>query len=101
MLEFDYAPGGDLPDIPVIFIALSFDAGKAGGPAILDTGFDGGIYPNGFLYALIKDLEPVDEEVLKDVTGTIKCSILELNAEIFHPESALGKDLEKVRVYLK
>ncbi len=100
MIEFEYAPGRELLDVPLIFIALSHDAGKAGGPAILDTGFDGGVYPNSFLYDLLKDLESIDEEVLKDVTGTIRCSILELKAEIFHPETDLTKVLGNVRVYL-
>ncbi len=100
MIEFDYAPGDGLPAIPVIYIALSYGAERVGGPAILDTGFDGGIYPNGFLYESLKDLEFRGKEILKDVTGTIICNTLEVEAEIFHRETGLTKALGDVVVYL-
>lgn len=42
-----YTTGGEkIPDIPVVYLVVKFGKFRAHGPAIVDTGFDGGIYPN-------------------------------------------------------
>ena len=100
--EFEYVRGNGIPDIPVIYIALHIENRRVGGPALVDTGFDGGIYPNEYLYDYLSkfELKSDKEETLIDVTGKINCKILYVTAEIFDPDSDLRYNLGKVKVYL-
>ena len=69
---------------------------------MVDTGFDGGIYPNEYLYDYLSKLELKSdkEEKLMDVTGEINCKILYVRAEIFDPNSDLRYNLGRVKIYL-
>lgn len=59
-VEGGYTTHGDrIPDVPVINLALKVDKHRARGPAIVDTGFDGGVYPNIEVIKLFGDKEPL------------------------------------------
>ena len=47
-----------IPDIPVIYLAIRVGRFIARGPAIVDTGFDGGIYANMDIIRVLKGLKP-------------------------------------------
>ncbi len=38
--------GEKIPDIPIVYLRLKVGRFRASGPAIVDMGFDGGVYPN-------------------------------------------------------
>jgi hypothetical protein len=58
--EGGYTTQGDrIPDLPTVNLALKVHRHRARGPAILDTGFDGGVYPNIEITKLFKDTEPL------------------------------------------
>ncbi len=101
MIEFKYAKGNGIPDIPIIYIALYVKNRRIGGPALVDTGFDGGIYPNRYLYDYLSKfkLKSDKEEMLADVTGMIKCKMLDIRAEIFDPNSDIRYSLGTVNIY--
>jgi len=100
LIEFDYVSGGGLPDIPVLYLAVKVGEERIGGPALIDTGFDGGLYPNEVLYDFLSGLETAGEEVLLDISGSIPCRGVEVEAEVFHPELDVREPLGKVRAYL-
>jgi len=52
------AHGEKIPDIPVAYLLVKAGKFKARGPAIIDTGFDGGIYPNMEIIKMFEGVEP-------------------------------------------
>ncbi len=58
--EGGYTAHGDMiPDVPIVNLALKVGRRRARGPAIVDTGFDGGVYPNIEVTRLFKDTQPL------------------------------------------
>jgi len=63
-LKFQYVDDGytvhgeKIPDMPVAYLILKAGGYRARGPAIIDTGFDGGVYPNMEIIKMFKDVEP-------------------------------------------
>lgn len=58
--EAGYTTHGDrIPDVPIVNLALRVDKYRARGPAVVDTGFDGGVYPNIEIIKLFGDKEPL------------------------------------------
>ena len=51
--------GDKIPNIPVIHLALRIGKYIARGLAIIDTGFDGGIYPNIDIIKLFRGIKPL------------------------------------------
>jgi len=51
--------GTKIPDIPVVYLVLEVGEFRARGPAILDTGFDGGVYPNIDIVKLFEGTKPI------------------------------------------
>jgi hypothetical protein len=100
LIEFEYLEGEGVPDIPIIYVVLEIGNKRVGGPAILDTGFDGGVYPNQILSRFLASTTPKKKEILEDTSGEIECNIIELGAEIFHPESDFRKGIGRVKIYL-
>ena len=99
MIEFDYIKGDETPDIPIVYIALMVSGKRIGGQAILDTGFDGGIYPNRALAKYLPKSSSTGRETLEGVTGDIECDVFKLYAELFHPNKDTKKKLGTVRIY--
>lgn len=52
------AHGEKIPDIPVAYLLVKAGKFRARGPAVIDTGFDGGIYPNMEIIRMFEDIEP-------------------------------------------
>jgi|YelNatPaOPRAMG01_1025707.scaffolds.fasta_scaffold16820_3 hypothetical protein len=50
--------GEKIPDIPIIYLILRVGRFRASGPAIIDTGFDGGVYPNMEIIKMFEGLKP-------------------------------------------
>ncbi len=100
MIEFDYVKGDGTPDIPVICISLRIGTKKIGGQAIVDTGFDGGIYPNSILAGFLLGLRPVGREFLEGVSGEVECDVFELDAELFYSSEGAKKSIGTAKIYL-
>jgi len=59
-MEDGFLPDGTkIPDIPVVYLVLEVGEFRARGPAILDTGFDGGVYPNIDIVKLFEGTKPI------------------------------------------
>ena len=66
-VENGYTAHGDkIPDIPIIHLAVEAGRRRARGPAVVDTGFDGGVYPNIEVVELFRGIEPDREVVLEN-----------------------------------
>jgi hypothetical protein len=50
--------GERIPDIPIVNLAIRIEKCRARGPAIVDTGFDGGLYPNMEITKMFKGKRP-------------------------------------------
>jgi hypothetical protein len=51
--------GTKIPDIPIVNLAIRTGKYRARGPAIVDTGFDGGVYPNMEIIRMFRGSKPV------------------------------------------
>lgn len=92
--------GERIPDIPVIYIALETVKGRAKGPAIVDTGFDGGVYPNTEILRILRDIPPLKvKRVEHHLYGYIKCEIYRVKAYIGDPVFRNMAELGFVNVY--
>ena len=78
------------------------DAGKrATGTAIVDTGFDGGIYPNLMLLTFFEGLKPVRVEKLSSAFNeAIECEVYNVEASIISEDKNLEIDIGEVNVYI-
>ncbi len=71
----------------------------ARGPAIIDTGFDGGIYPNLKLIKLLEGMKPIDViEFESPLYGTSEFEVYEVKAYLYYKFNYI--DLGKVKVYV-
>lgn len=52
------AHGERIPDIPIAYLMIKAGRFRAHGPAVIDTGFDGGVYPNIEIIRIFEGLEP-------------------------------------------
>jgi len=75
--------GEKIPDIPVIYILIETKRGRARGPAIVDTGFDGGIYPNIQVIKILRDIKPVKIKYIENpVYGRVACEVFEADLSL-------------------
>ena len=98
--EAGYTTHGEkIPEVPIVSLVLRVDRLQARGPAIVDTGFDGGVYANIEIVKLFADTKPsMISEFDIPVYG--KCEF-----EVFTAQAFLrykGKDFEigEARVYV-
>ena len=72
--------GEKIPNIPILYLSIETDRGRARGPAIVDTGFDGGIYPNIPIIRIFRDLKPIKIKRLENpLYGPIACEVFRLS----------------------
>ncbi|KXA89767.1 hypothetical protein AKJ39_05265 [candidate division MSBL1 archaeon SCGC-AAA259J03] len=71
--------GEEIPEIPVIWLRIRSTNRSAVSPALVDTGFDGGIYSNDRLPAVFEGEPPTGTATLHQSAGSVNC-------EIFLPE---------------
>jgi len=105
LLRYHYLAAGytthgvKIPEIPIIYLALRIGKYIARGPAIIDTGFDGGIYPNVELIKLLRGIKPV--EVVEFETpfyGASEFEVYEVNAYLYYKYRYV--DLGKAKIYV-
>jgi len=92
--------GEKIPDIPVIYLVLETSRGRARGPAVLDTGFDGGLYPNVEVIRILRGLKPLTLKRLEHpLYGFVECEVYGVKAGIASPDFTQIIPLGEIRVY--
>lgn len=98
-IKIGYTPDGysatarKLPDIPIARILLKRRDRRlqARGPAVIDTGFDGGVYPSLEAVRLLEGLRPkFVEPLFHPIYGKIESEVYELDAYLLiEPNQAI------------
>ncbi len=99
---FSYS-GAKIPDVPIVRLVLRRrdKRVKAFGTAIIDTGFDGGIYPNIALLKFFEGLNPIRMDKLVSSFGEkVDCEVYEVEASLFSEKDGLEVDLKEVNAYI-
>ena len=92
--------GERIPDIPVVYLVLETSRGRARGPAVLDTGFDGGLYPNIEVVRILRGLKPLTLKRLEHpLYGFVECEVYRVKASIASPDFTRLIPLGEVKVY--
>jgi len=92
--------GEKIPDIPVVYLVLETDRGRARGPAVLDTGFDGGLYPNIKVVRILRGMRPAAVKRLEhSLWGFVECEVYRVRASIASPDFTNVAPLGEVNVY--
>ena len=108
-LKYKYFPNGysytgsKIPDIPIVKISLLRKDKKmrATGTAIIDTGFDGGIYPNIKLLNFFEGLKPFRIEKIGSPLGEIvNCEVYKIDGALISEDVTTKIDLGEVNVYI-
>jgi len=100
-LEYRYVEDGpNIPDIPIVQILLSVKGRKQGiqGPALVDTGFDRGLYANLIIAKHLKGERPAAEEALEAPGHIINCEIFKMECRLTDQERSI--DLGEVSVHV-
>jgi len=95
--------GAKIPDVPVVYLTLrrKDKRMRASRTAIVDTGFDGGVYPNLQLLKFFEGLELSSVERLgTPLEETIDCEAYRVVGTLIPIDSGLEIDLEEVNVYI-
>jgi len=106
-LEYDYAEDGisrsgrRIPDVPVLEILLYDQRRKKGvrGPAIVDTGFDGGIYANLTVASFLEGSKPVAEEVVEAPGHSIRCELFKMSCRLVNGKGS-GVEIGEIEVHV-
>ena len=105
--RYAYEPDGldeegiKIPDVPVIYLVLQTNRGKARGPAVLDTGFDGGIYPNIQVVHILEGMKPLVLKRLEHpIYGYVECEIYKAKAFLSTPNFTQTISIGEVKVYV-
>jgi len=93
--------GEKIPDIPVIYILIETKHGRARGPAIVDTGFDGGIYPNIQIIKILRDIKPVKIKYIENpIYGRVACEIFKAELSLINIQSQKFYRVGTVNIYV-
>ncbi|RLG55775.1 MAG: hypothetical protein DRN99_01620 [Thermoproteota archaeon] len=100
LAEDGYTPDGEkIPDIPVVYIAIRVGRLVARGPAVVDTGFDGGIYPNMPVIRLFQGRRPIRVVELENpLAGRSEFEVYLAPCYLYH--HARYYEIGEVRVYI-
>jgi hypothetical protein len=91
--------GEKIPDIPIVHLIIKVGRKRARGPAIVDTGFDGGIYPNMEVVKMFKGLKPLTKVFLENpIYGLSEFEVY--TAEAFLYQGGNLTSLGDVKVYI-
>ena len=108
-LKYKYSTNGisysgiKIPDIPIVRLVLRHREKKikATGTAIVDTGFDGGIYPNISLLKFFEGFNPIRMEKLSSAfEEKVECEVYKVEASLISEENNLEINLKEVNVYI-
>lgn len=93
--------GESIPDVPVIYLLVETKVGRAIGPAVIDTGFDGGIYPNISIIRIFRGLKPVKiKRIENPLYGPVSCEIFRARVKIAKVENRNLMDIGPVNIYI-
>ena len=93
--------GERIPDIPILYLTLRSERGRARGPAIVDTGFDGGIYPNIKVIKILEGLKPLRvKRIESPLYEPIECEIYSVEAALLDRGSGRQIPLGTVNLYV-
>lgn len=74
---------------------------RARGLAVVDTGFDGGVYPNLEVVEFLEGLTPLATERLETpLSKPVEFEVYELRGELISPRTNERLDLEEVKIYV-
>lgn len=91
--------GEKIPDIPVVHLVIRVGKYRAHGAAIIDTGFDGGIYPNMEIVRMFEGVEPTAKTIFENpLYGASEFEIYMGEASLYYGWKQIG--LGRVRVYI-
>ncbi|MBO3797971.1 MAG: hypothetical protein QXO47_02065 [Thermoproteota archaeon] len=91
--------GEKIPDIPVVHLVIRAGKYRAHGAAIIDTGFDGGIYPNMEIVRMFEGVEPTAKTIFENpLYGASEFEIYMGEASLYYGGKQIG--LGRVRVYI-
>lgn len=92
--------GEKIPDVPVIYLVLETDRGRARGPAVLDTGFDGGLYPSIRVVRILRGMRPIAVKRLEHpLWGFVECEVYRVRASLASSDFMSVAPLGEVNVY--
>ncbi len=93
--------GEMIPDIPIVYLSLESKYGRATGPAIIDTGFDGGIYSNLQVIRILEGLEPIRiKRIENPLYEPVICEIFRVQGFLIKPTTKQVISLGSVNVYV-
>ena len=95
-----YADRGEkIPDIPIVHLVIRNSRRRAHGPAIIDTGFDGGVYPNMEIVRMFEGVEPTAKTTFENpLYGASEFEVYVAEASLYHGGKEI--DLGRVRIYI-
>lgn len=95
--------GAKIPDVPVVRLTLRRKDRRvrASGTAIVDTGFDGGVYPNLQLLKFFEGLKPLSVEKLgTPFEETVDCEVYRVEGTLVPSDGGVEIDLKGINVYI-
>jgi hypothetical protein len=95
--------GGQIPDVPVVHLSIKREDKNysVAGQALVDTGFDGGLYPNLMIIEYLEGLKPTKIEELDSVRGPITCEVFRVVASFVEPETGeTMKPIGEIDIYV-
>ncbi|MGB9730186.1 MAG: hypothetical protein ACP5IZ_06835 [Thermoprotei archaeon] len=93
------AHGEKIPDIPIVYLTIETDKYRARGPAIIDTGFDGGIYPNMEIIKMFKGVKPITKVLFENpLYGASEFEVYTAKALLYYNGDEVN--LGDIRVYI-
>jgi hypothetical protein len=94
--------GRKLPDIPVLWVELLLPTKhRIGGPCIIDTGFDGGIFANEDLVLFLEGISPTRTDELYALGGReIRCQVFSVKGRLMTESGERLHDLGAVDIYV-
>lgn len=105
--RYIYEPDGldeeglKIPDVPVIYLILETSKGRARGPAVIDTGFDGGIYPNIQVVHILEGIKPLALKRLEHpIYGYVECEVYKAKAFLAAQNFVEATLIGKVKIYV-
>lgn len=95
--------GQQIPDIPVVHLSIKREDKNysVAGQALVDTGFDGGLYPNLMIIEYLEGLKPTKIEELESVGGSITCEMFRVIASFVDLETqGTIKTIGEINIYV-
>lgn len=106
-LSYKYAKDGKtqtnkiIPNIPIMWLRLRTPQRSAVTPAIVDSGFDGGLYSDDKLPTILEEETPIGIETLYSPGSEVKCEIFKVRAWLIEEKGGKDKiDIGQILIYV-